>query len=91
VDWTPLWAFLSAASLVGFALVAIDKRRARRGARRVPEAVLHALALLGGWPGEVLAMLAVRHKTRKGAFLAPFALCALANGLAVAWLLGWRP
>jgi uncharacterized membrane protein YsdA (DUF1294 family) len=36
-------------------------------------------------------MLAVRHKTRKGAFLAPFALCALANGLAVAWLLGWRP
>ncbi len=83
-----LWAWLVAASLLGFVTVTMDKRLARRGAGRVPEAAFHALALLGGWPGELLAMLAVRHKTRKPAFLVPFALCAAANAVCVAWLLG---
>ena len=86
-----LWTWLAAASAVGFAAAVLDKRRARRAGRRVPEAALLALALLGGWPGELLAFLAVRHKTRKTSFLAPFALCAAASVAAVAWLLGWRP
>lgn len=86
-----LWTWLAAASVVGFAAAVLDKRRARRAQGRVPEAALLALALLGGWPGELLAFLAVRHKTRKGRFLVPFALCALASLVAVAWLLGWRP
>jgi uncharacterized membrane protein YsdA (DUF1294 family) len=54
----------------------------------VPEAALLALALLGGWPGEALAMLAVRHKTRKAAFLLPFALCALASLPLLWWAWG---
>ena len=81
-----LAAWLAAASLVGLAAVVADKRRARRGRGRVPEAALLVLALLGGWPGELLGMLAVRHKTRKAAFLAPFTLCAAAN-VALLWLL----
>jgi uncharacterized membrane protein YsdA (DUF1294 family) len=86
-------AWLAAASLVGAAAVAADKRRARRGRGRVPEAALLALALLGGWPGEALLMLAARHKTRKPAFLAPFALCAAANLVLLWWLSGrgWIP
>lgn len=85
----PAWAvaWLVAASAVGATAVAIDKARARRGSRRISEASLHALALLGAWPGELLAMLAVRHKTRKPAFLVPFALCAAANAILVAWFL----
>lgn len=78
-----LAAWLAAASLVGLAAMAADKRRARRGRGRVPEAALLALALLGGWPGELLGMLAARHKTRKPAFLAPFVLCAVASTLLV--------
>lgn len=85
------WSWLAAATLVGFVAAVADKRRARRGGGRVPEAALLALALAGGWPGELLAFLAVRHKTRKIRFLAPFAICALANLVALAWLAGVRP
>lgn len=83
-----LVAWLAAASALGAAAMAADKRRARRGRGRVPEAALLALALLGGWPGEALGMLVVRHKTRKPAFLVPFALC-VAGDAALLWL-AWR-
>lgn len=85
MELPPPWllAWLAAANLVGLAAVVHDKRRARRAGRRVPEAALLALALLGGWPGELVAMLAVRHKTRKAAFLVPFALAAVASVLLV--------
>lgn len=33
----------------------VDKRAARKGAWRVPEANLHTLEFLGGWPGALLA------------------------------------
>lgn len=65
-----------------------DKRRARRGRGRVPEAAFHALALLGGWPGALLGFLAVRHKTAKPRFLAPFLLCSIANAILLGW--AWR-
>ncbi|MHB1260719.1 MAG: DUF1294 domain-containing protein [Thermoplasmatota archaeon] len=79
------WCWLAAASLVGLVAAVADKRRARRGKGRVPEAAFHALALLGGWPGALLGFLAVRHKTSKPRFLAPFLLCALANAIVLVW------
>ena len=81
------WVWLAAASVVGFAMAVADKRRARRGRGRVPEAAFHALALLGGWPGELLGFAIMRHKTRKPRFLVPFVLWSLANVavLAFAW------
>lgn len=83
--------WLACASLVGLVAVVADKRRARRGRGRVPEAAFHALALLGGWPGELLGFLLVRHKTRKPSFLAAFAVCALASCVLLAWTLGLLP
>jgi uncharacterized membrane protein YsdA (DUF1294 family) len=79
------WCWLAAANAVAFALAVADKRRARRGRGRVPEAVFHALALLGGWPGALLAFALARHKTRKPRFLAPFLLCALLDVAILAW------
>lgn len=81
------WCWLAAASLVGLAAAIVDKRRARSGQGRVPEAAFHALALLGGWPGGLMGFAVVRHKTRKVRFLIPFILCALVNMglLALAW------
>ena len=45
-----------------------DKRQAIAGARRVPEANLLGLALIGGTPGALLARPLFRHKTRKQPF-----------------------
>lgn len=45
-----------------------DKRRAVAGARRIPEADLLVLALIGGTPGAFFARHRFRHKTRKQPF-----------------------
>ncbi len=64
-------------SLVTYAVYALDKAAARRNRRRVPERTLHLLALLGGWPGALLAQQHLRHKTSKTRFLAWFWLTVL--------------
>lgn len=54
-----------AINLTAFALMGVDKRRAkRRGARRIPERTLFLSALMGGALGAVLGMWVFRHKTR---------------------------
>jgi uncharacterized membrane protein YsdA (DUF1294 family) len=87
VEWVPLAAALGALNVLGAGLAAFDKRRARGGGRRVPEAEFHLLALLCAWPGILLAFLAVRHKTRKLRFQVPFVLASAAGTAALALLL----
>lgn len=52
-------------SLVCVGLYGYDKRQARAQGQRTPENVLHAVELLGGWPGALVAQQVFRHKTRK--------------------------
>lgn len=74
------------ASGVAFVLYGLDKRRAARGGRRVPERTLHVVELLGGWPGALAASAAFRHKTKKRGFRA---VRGLIVGLHVALWIAW--
>ncbi|MDP3847890.1 MAG: DUF1294 domain-containing protein [Pseudomonas sp.] len=79
-------------SLVSFAQYWHDKARARQGNWRTPESTLQLTALLGGWPGALLAQQVFRHKTRKLAFQLPFWLLVLVHqGLWSYWLFADGP
>ncbi len=69
LGWAPLLgAWLVSVSVVTFGYYGHDKRRARLGGWRVPEVVLHGLAVAGGSLGAYAGMRAFRHKTIKGPF-----------------------
>lgn len=72
----PLWGY-GIASLLAFFLYWSDKRKARDEVWRTPEKVLHAIELLGGWPGALIAQQVFRHKTRKISFQLVFWLIVL--------------
>jgi uncharacterized membrane protein YsdA (DUF1294 family)/cold shock CspA family protein len=59
-------------SVVAFCTYAADKSAARKGGWRVSEPTLHFWALLGGWPGAIIAQQWLRHKSAKKAFRATF-------------------
>lgn len=60
--WFLYWCL--AVSLADFCLMGMDKYKAKRDLRRVPEKRFFLLALLGGAPGAILGMWTFRHKTR---------------------------
>jgi uncharacterized membrane protein YsdA (DUF1294 family) len=64
LDWLAGW------SVAAFGAYAVDKAQATRGGWRVPENVLHGLALIGGAAGAWAGMALFRHKIRKPVFLA---------------------
>jgi uncharacterized membrane protein YsdA (DUF1294 family)/cold shock CspA family protein len=74
------------ASLVTFAVYALDKMAAEKGRRRTPENTLHLLSLAGGWPGALFAQSKLRHKTRKQPFRALFWTTVVLNCAALGWL-----
>ena len=63
-----LGAYLLVINLEGFALMGIDKSRARGGRRRIAEATLFIVAALGGSLGVLCGMYAFRHKTLHTSF-----------------------
>lgn len=56
--------YLFLVNLVTFILYGTDKRRARKGAWRIPEKSLLGFSLLGGAVGGLLGMQLLRHKTQ---------------------------
>ena len=68
MDWHAYLIYLSILSFITFISYGFDKVRAKTGGRRVPEAFLHALALIGVFTGGWLGRSMFRHKTRKRFF-----------------------
>jgi uncharacterized membrane protein YsdA (DUF1294 family) len=87
-SWIPLGAlFLALLNCWTILRFWQDKQRARQGARRIPEADLLGLALIGGSPGALLARRVFRHKTRKQPFSTRLWLIAALQAGVVAALL----
>ncbi len=63
-----LWGIWAAINVIVFVLYGVDKRRAIRGAWRVPEKTLLTGTWLLGGVGAWLAMRIFRHKTKHIAF-----------------------
>ncbi len=76
---TAIILYLAAMNLLDFVLMGADKSKAKRGARRIPEATLLLFAILGGSVGGILGMLLFRHKTRHAAFALGLPLILLAQ------------
>jgi uncharacterized membrane protein YsdA (DUF1294 family) len=74
-----------AGSLAAAVAYGVDKSAAQSGRWRTPESTLHLLALIGGWPGALVAQSVFRHKSQKLSFrFAMFATVALNCG-ALLW------
>lgn len=75
-----------AASTFTFLVYAKDKWTARTARWRTKESTLHTLALIGGWPGALIAQQVLRHKSRKNAFQFAFWATVVFNCAAFGWL-----
>ena len=80
-------AYLMLINLVTFAVYGYDKRAARKRNRRVPEATLHLLALLGGSPAALAGQQLFRHKTVKRSFQLKFWTIVIVQVLAISYLM----
>lgn len=78
-------------SIVTFMAYAADKHASQTGRWRIPEANLHLLELLFGWPGALFSQRVLRHKIRKAGYRAVFwMMVALNLGATIAWIY-WKP
>lgn len=62
------WAILLLINIYGFALMGIDKNKAKKGQFRISERALWLTAILGGAAGVTLGMNFFRHKTKHSSF-----------------------
>jgi uncharacterized membrane protein YsdA (DUF1294 family) len=76
-----------AASLAAVGVYAADKSAAQTGSWRVQERTLHLLALVGGWPGALIAQRIFHHKSRKASFQVIFWTTVAVNCGVLAWFL----
>jgi len=69
---TNIIIYLIIMNLITLFAMYIDKRKAKKAKRRIPENTLFALVFLGGGIGGIAGMYAFRHKTKKAKFVVGF-------------------
>lgn len=82
---TAVWFVIMSAVL--FVMMGIDKKKAKAGAWRIPEARLFLFAFLGGAIGGCIGMRVFRHKTKHMLFKIGFPLIALMQIAALGYLM----
>ena len=78
--------YIIAINLLAFSLMGTDKSNARQNKRRIPEATLFLVALLGGSLGAVVGMNFFRHKTKHWYFVVGMPLILVLQLAAIFWL-----
>lgn len=87
--WKLLGIYLLLVNLTGFVMMGVDKRRAKRGAWRIPEKTLLLTAVLGGSMGSILGMRTFRHKTKHWYFWYGLPAILIAQLVLSLWLVWW--
>ncbi|WP_065187565.1 DUF1294 domain-containing protein [Shewanella woodyi] len=72
-------------STITFIAYALDKSAARKGRWRTKESTLQLMALLGGWPGALLAQSWLRHKSQKVSFRVTLWCMIVLNSASLYW------
>lgn len=85
ISWLALYY---GASIITYVVYARDKKAAQNAGWRIPEATLHLMSLVGGWPGALIAQVLLRHKTRKLSFLIGYGFTIIANCIALGVIVG---
>ena len=74
------------ASVIAFVAYWLDKSAARNDRWRTAEDTLHFFAVVGGWPGALLAQRLLHHKSRKPSFQIVFWATVILNCGVLGWL-----
>lgn len=75
-------------NLCAFALMGIDKWKARHHAWRIPEKVLFTFAIIGGSLGSIIGMYTFRHKTKHWYFVYGLPAILTLQVIIAAYLIG---
>ncbi len=84
----PLWSYLITITLITFLFYGYDKYQAINQNTRIPETVLHLLALAGGTIGAFAGQFTFHHKTKKLSFRVIFIIIVIVQiGIILWWYL----
>ncbi len=70
--WQNIVIYFIVINLFGFFIMWLDKRKAKKGAWRIPEKTLFIITAIGGGIGTTAGMFVFHHKTQKIQFLIGF-------------------
>lgn len=83
-----IFGYLLLINAIGFALMLVDKYKAKKHLWRIPEATLMTAAALGGSIGSLIGMYTVRHKTKHVKFVLGIPVILILQIVLVVYL--WR-
>ncbi len=85
--WQNIVIFFIIINLFGFFIMWLDKRKAKKGAWRIPEKTLFIITAIGGGIGTTVGMYVFRHKTQKVQFVIGFPLITILEIITVIYFI----
>ena len=77
------WIYLIIVNLVGFFIMWLDKRKAKKGEWRIKETTIVIVTALGGGIGTIAGMYTFRHKTQKVGFVIGLPLITILEAITI--------